>query len=90
MLIFSPKLMLGMLINVMLIKKKLRRAVTRKRNMVGQKYFRGGGKLRLGEGQKYIKYSKINNNLENFMRGKIASRRDSSPLGPLSFGPDCM
>jgi len=36
--------------------------------MVGQKYFKGGGGVRLG-GQKYTKHNKINNNSKNF-RGK--------------------
>jgi len=51
--------------------------------MVGQNYFKGEDKRAFGGGgQKYIKYNIINNNSENFRRGKFAA------CGPLSCGPD--
>jgi len=43
--------------------------------VVEQKYFKegGGANARLGDGQKYTKYSKINNTSENLRGGKIAA-----------------
>jgi len=40
--------------------------------MVGQKYFKEGGKLAFGEGQKYTKYNKINS-IQKTSGGKIAA-----------------
>jgi len=56
---------------------------TRKHTMVGQKYFRGEGKRAFG-GQKYTKYSKINNKSENF-KGQYCCR-GSFPQTPLVAG----
>jgi len=45
--------------------------------MMGQKYFKGG--KHAFRSQKYTKYNKIYNNLEN-LRGKIAARGTLAPL----------
>jgi len=56
------------------------RAATRKHTMtmVGQKYFKGGGKQKFG-GQKYAKFNKINNNSEKFRRARLLLWGDLPP-----------
>jgi len=53
------------------------RATTRKHNMAGQKYFKGGERT-FGVGQKYTKYNKISNSRE-VSGGKINAIGASLP-----------
>jgi len=45
------------------------RAATRKLTIVGQKYFKGGGKHMLGG--EYTEYYRINNNSKNFREARL-------------------
>jgi len=49
----------------------------------GAKYFRGVN-IRLGRGQKYTKYNRINNNSENFKGERLLLGRG---FATLSYGP---